>query len=61
VLVSVDSSGNEKILKRGVLDYVVLDDGSFICSNGRYILHIKDGEESVIAKAKLAHSLCVLK
>lgn len=60
VLVKTDSDGSETTIKRGILDYIVLDDGSIICSNGKSILHIKDGEETVLTKAKLAHGLCIL-
>lgn len=60
VLVKIDSNGNETVIKKGILDYTVLEDGSIICSNGRYILHLKDNEEIVLTKAKLAHSMCII-
>lgn len=60
VLVKVGSDGKETVVKRGVLDYLVLDDGGVICSNGRSLIHIKDGKEELLVKAKLAHSICAL-
>lgn len=60
VLVRVGENGEESVLKRGVLDYAVLGDGSIICSNGKALLRISGGEEEVIAKAKFAHSICVI-
>ena len=61
VLVKVDADGKETVIKKGVLDYALLDDGSIICSNGSQLIHISEGNENVIAKAKLAHSICEVK
>lgn len=58
--VLVKNDGSETVIKRGVLDYKVLSDGSIVCSDGKHLLHIKDGEETVLAKTKLARSLCVI-
>lgn len=58
--VLVKNDGSETVIKRGVLDYSVLSDGSIVCSDGKHLLHIKDGEETVLAKTKLARSLCVI-
>lgn len=58
--VLVKNDGSETVIKRGVLDYRVLSDGSIVCSDGKHLLHIKDDKETVLAKAKLARSLCVI-
>lgn len=60
VLVRIAPDGTETVLKRGVMDYAVLPDGSIICSNGRSLLHITDSGEELIAKAKMAQNICVL-
>lgn len=60
VLVRIAPDGTETVLKRGVMDYAVLPDGSVVCSNGRSLLHITDSGEEVIAKAKMAQNICVL-
>ncbi len=60
VLVRIAPDGTETVLKRGVMDYAVLPDGSIICSNGRSLLHITDSGEELIAKAKMAQNICFL-
>lgn len=60
VLVRIAPDGTETVLKRGVMDYAVLSDGSIVCSNGRSLLHITDSGEELIAKAKMAQNICVL-
>ncbi len=57
VLVKLGDDG-EKVIKHGVQDYILLDDGSLVCSNGRALIHITDSGEEVLAKAKMAHCLC---
>jgi len=61
VLVRTEADGKETVIKRGVLDYTVLDNGDIICSNGKALIRIGEGGEEIIAKAKLAHSICVIK
>ena len=61
VLVKVSPDGSETVIKKGVLDYKVLSDSSIICSNGSQLIHIVNGNENVIAKAKLAHCICEVK
>lgn len=58
VLVKIAPNGEETVIKRGVQDYLLTDSGEIICSNGREIIRIGGGGEEVLAKAKLAHSLC---
>lgn len=60
VLVRIAPDGTETVLKRGVMDYAVLPDGSIVCSNGRSLLHITDSGEELIAKVKMAQNICVL-
>lgn len=61
VLVRVSPDGEHKVIKKGVLDYAVCDEG-IVCSNGKELLLIgKDGEESVIAKAGFAQALSIIK
>lgn len=59
-LVCLSPDGSEKIIKRGVQDFTLLEDGSIICSNGRAVIHISDGGEELLTKAKLAKSICVI-
>lgn len=60
VLVKVSQDGEETIVKRGVQDYVLLENGGLLVSNGKSIIHIDNGEETVLTKAELAHDLCVI-
>lgn len=60
VLVRISADGGETVIKRGVLDYAVADGGDVICSNGRALIRIGENGEEIIAKAKLAHSICVI-
>lgn len=58
VLIRRTADGSEDIIKKGVLDYALEGDGSVIVSNGRHLLRIdRDGNETHIAKAKLAVNL----
>ncbi|MDE6746305.1 MAG: hypothetical protein K2J72_06660, partial [Oscillospiraceae bacterium] len=60
VLIRRTADGSEEIIKKGVLDYILDGDGNVIVSNGRHLLRIdRDGNETHIAKAKLAVNLAV--
>ncbi|MDE7304229.1 MAG: hypothetical protein K2N60_13030 [Oscillospiraceae bacterium] len=60
VLIRRTADGSEEIIKKGVLDYILDGDGNAIVSNGRHLLRIdRDGNETHIAKAKLAVNLAV--
>lgn len=60
VLIKRTADGSEEIVKKGVLDYILDSDGNVIISNGRHLLRIdRDGNETHIAKAKLAVNLAV--
>ncbi len=62
VLIRRTADGSEDIIKKGVLDYVLEGDGSVIVSNGRHLLRIdRDGNETHIAKAKIAVNLNIVK
>ncbi|SHM82318.1 hypothetical protein [Ruminococcus flavefaciens] len=61
VLVKKAADGSETVIKKGVLDYALCDEG-IVYSNGKEILLINgDGEESVIAKAAFADNINILK
>lgn len=58
VLIRRTADGSEEIIKKGVLDFTLDRDGNVIISNGRHLLRIdRDGNETHIAKAKLAANL----
>jgi len=62
VLIRRTADGSEDIIKKGVLDYALEGSGSVIVSNGRHLLRIdRDGNESHIAKAKIAVNLNIVK
>ncbi len=57
MLIRRTADGSEEIIKKGVLDYIPVDSG-VIVSNGRHLLRVdRDGNETHIAKAKLAVNL----
>ncbi len=55
------SNGEETILKKGIMDYYLTDNGDIIYSNGNAvrILH-KDGKDEKLCKLKLANSITVI-
>ena len=60
VLIKRTADGSEEVIKKGVLDYTLSNDGSVIISNGRHIIRInKDGSEEHITKAKLAMNITI--
>lgn len=56
VLVKREADGTETVLKKGVLDYSLCDEGILI-SNGRQITLLADGNETLVTKAYLARNL----
>ena len=56
VLVKREADGTETVLKKGVLDYSLCDEGILI-SNGRQITLFADGNETLVTKAYLARNL----
>ncbi|MCH5348303.1 MAG: hypothetical protein J1E40_03195 [Oscillospiraceae bacterium] len=62
VLVKRSPDGSEEVLKKGVLDYNIDENGSIVFSNGRHIIKINaDGSETHITKASLALNLNIIK
>ena len=60
-LLSVQSDGSLITLQHGVLDYLPLDDGAYLYSNGRHVFHVdNDGNRRMLFKAHLATDLAVL-
>ena len=61
-LIKISSSGEETVIKSGVLDFSVTDSGSFIISNGNHITELlpSSGEEIHICKAKMAQSIVAI-
>lgn len=57
-LVRRSGNGEETVVRRGVQDYLLLDGGELVISNGKSVIHIGKDGETVLAKAALAHSLC---
>lgn len=52
-------TGEEKIIKKGVLSYCVTSDG-VLYTNGKYIIHATDQSEQVIAKSHMATKISSL-
>ena len=61
VLVKAAPDGSETVLKKGVLDYTLCDEGVMISNGKELILLDKNGEEKVIANAALAENINVIK
>lgn len=57
-LIKISPDGEETVVRRGVQDYLLLENGELVISNGRSVIHIGKDGETVLAKAELAHSLC---
>ncbi len=49
-LIKVNPTGDVTVIKKGVMAYCLSDDGVII-SNGKSLLHIKDGQETLITHA----------
>lgn len=55
------SDGEETVLKKGVMDYHLTDNGDIIYSNGNAVrLLRKDGKDEKLCKLKLANSITVI-
>lgn len=61
VLVKVAPDGSETVLKKGVLDYTLCDDGVIFSNGKELILLDRNGEEKVIANAAFAENINVIK
>lgn len=49
-LVRETPAGGFETLRKGVIDFDFLPDGGIVLTNGRYILKLENGEETVLAK-----------
>ncbi len=56
-LVEVESG---EVIKSGVLDYDILDDGTFITTNGKNIFSVKDGKSTKLCSAQNCMTLSCL-
>ena len=55
-----NSGGEETVLKKGVMDYRITDDGDIVYSNGSAVrILYKDGKDEKLCKLKLANSITV--
>ncbi len=56
-----NSNGTETVLKKGVMDYKITDNGDIIYSNGNAIRILRtDGKDEKLCKIKLANSITVI-
>ena len=57
-LIKKQPDGKELVLKKGLLDFHVCENGDIIYSNGNYLMKMdSNGNDSMLAKVKLAASL----
>ena len=57
-LVQQSASGEQKVLKKGVLSYALGADDSVYYSNGKYLMSINaDQTEQMLVEAKLIHKI----
>lgn len=59
-LVKISPDGEETVVRRGVQDYLLLENDELVISNGKAVIHIGKDGETVLSKAELAHSLCII-
>ncbi len=53
-------SGDEEIIRKGVLDYEVCDNGNIVISDGKHIIMMSpNGEEKLIGKCRLAQNVII--
>lgn len=56
-----DSDSGFEVVKQGVIDYALLEDGGFVYTNGRYVISCDaQGHETVLLKDKLVTRVAVL-
>ncbi|MBQ7373857.1 MAG: hypothetical protein IJW64_04775 [Clostridia bacterium] len=58
-LVKVDADGNKIVLATSVIDYVLLDDGSIVYTNGKHVLLVKDGKTEKLADTSMCTQVAV--
>lgn len=60
-LIKRTPDGNETILKKGILDYALYENGDIIYSNGNYLIKLNaNGTEELLTKTKMAKSITVM-
>ncbi len=60
-LVKISPDGSETVLRKGVMDYTLCDEGVILSNGKELILLDKNGEEKVIANAEFAENINVIK
>lgn len=59
-LIRRSKDGSETVLKKGVMDYLLLEDGSILYSDGTWVNRLNTGGSvEKLCRIKLANSLCV--
>lgn len=61
-LIKVNAAGEQTVVKKGVLDYAITQNGDIVFSNGKFILMIninEGGKEEILCKADLATKIGV--
>lgn len=58
-LVKRSPSGEETVIKNGVIDYCLLRDGGVIYTNGKHVIKLADGKTEKIADAALCTKVAV--
>jgi len=57
-LIRSDENGNQRCLKKGVMDYVLCKNGDIVYSNGNAIVRLSaDGSEQLLEKCRMANNL----
>jgi hypothetical protein len=56
-LMKINKDGKKSLVKKGVLDYTICDDGSIIYSNGQTIIRLNNGEEELVEICRLANCI----
>jgi len=57
-LIRMDENGDQNCLKKGVMDYVICENGDIIYSNGNAIIRLSaDGSEKLVEKCHMANNI----
>jgi len=57
-LIRMDKNGNQNCIKKGVMDYVICQNGEVLFSNGSAIIRLlADGSEELVEKCSMANNL----
>ncbi len=61
VLIRRDVNGEEKVIKKGVMDYRIAENGDIVYSNGNAVRILRsDGKDEKLCKMKLANSITII-